>query len=157
LFLGKGALDVGILLDSSEDISSQDWNRITAFTKYFVGTFPKVSSALDGTRFGLITYSRDPAVHFNFRTLDGNRLTRENVQRLIDSTPRRPGTKRRIDSALELAEKDLFSNKGGARQGAKRVNTFGKVMLIFLNYLFLDFVFVFLVYDVVDDRPSGHR
>lgn len=123
IYLEKGALDVGILLDSSEDISSANWNRITSFTKYLIGTFPKISSSPDGTRFGLITYSRDPAVHFNFRTLQGNRLTRGNVQKLIESAPRRPGTKRRTDSALELAETDLFSTKGGARIGAKRVST----------------------------------
>lgn len=80
-----------------------------------------MSSDADGTRFGLISFSQEPVVHFNFRTLEGNRLTPTAVQRLIETAPRQRGTKRRIDAALELAEKDLFSEKGGARKNAKRV------------------------------------
>lgn len=122
LFLAPGAIDVGIVLDSSEDVSPDDWNKLKDFTKEFVSRFPNVSPAADGTRFGLITYASNPAINFNFRTLAGSRLNPTEVQALVDKAPRRPGTKRRIDSALQLAESELFSPKGGARKGAKRVS-----------------------------------
>lgn len=108
-------------MDSSEDLSPEEWTRLKDFTKEFVGRFPKVSPLPDGTRFGLITYANNPAVHFNFRKLEGPKLNTNEVKNLVGQTPRRPGTNRRIDSALDLAERELFSNRGGSRQGAKKV------------------------------------
>lgn len=133
-FLAPGALDVGIVLDSSEDVAPEDWNRLKDFTKEFVKRFPNVSPAPDGTRFGVISYATRPAVHFNFRALSGNRLNPTEVQALVDQVPRPPGSKRRIDSALQLAETDLFSPKGGARKGAKRVNLSDYVLFDILNF-----------------------
>ena len=122
-FSDPGALDVALVLDSSDDVPVANWNRIIEFTKEFVGRFPNVSPAADGTRFSLISYSRDPAVYFNFRTLQGSDLNPSGVKQLIERTPRRPGSDRNINAALKLAETKLFTNQGGARQGAKRVNT----------------------------------
>ena len=119
--LAPGALDVGIVLDSSTDVSTSNWQRIIAFVRAFVGRFPNVSPTADGTRFGLISYARKPAVHFNFRTLEGSKLNAGQVQALVSQTPREPGLGRRIDLALQMAERKLFSNLGGTREGAKKV------------------------------------
>jgi len=153
-------MDVGILLDSSEDVSSENWQRIIAFVRAFVGRFTKVSPAADGTRFGLITYASNPAIHFNFRTLQGARLNRGEVQTLVGQTPRRPGTNRRIDAALQLAEQQLYSNRGGARQGAKKVSVKNVMLRCQVNFRIPSdnhTAFVFAVHASSNDWSSGNR
>lgn len=117
-----GALDVAILVDSSDDISAPNWANIIQFIKTFIGRFPNVDSTPQGTRFGLISYATSPAIHFNFKRLSGANINTKQFVALVDTTPRQNGNKRRIDRALELAETGLFTPSGGARDGAKKVS-----------------------------------
>ena len=64
----------------------------------------------------LIGYSSSARVVFNFKTPQNV----NDVKRRIDGLTRQAGY-RRPDEALELASSDLFTQSGGARDGARMV------------------------------------
>lgn len=110
-------MDIAIAVDSSKDISNVNWRNILNFVASFVGRFPKVSSAPDGTRFGVVSYATKARVYFDFKTA----MDEKEVTTKIAQTPRQAGNVRRLDIALRLIESDLFSSVGGSRPGAQRV------------------------------------
>jgi hypothetical protein len=114
-------LDVGFLVDSSSDISGANWNHIINFLVAMVDGIDNVSPAPSGTRFGLISFASSPLLFFKFNALTGARLNVEEVKKLVRNTPRQPGSSRRFDHALQSAERELFSNAGGARVNAQKV------------------------------------
>jgi len=115
------ALDVALVVDSSSDISDNYWQRIVLFLKGVVGGINQVSSDPHSNRFGLVSYASKPTVVFRFNTLQGKQLTTEGVLGQLDNIPRGSGD-RRIDLALTMAGNDLFSEQGGQRPWATKVN-----------------------------------
>ncbi|XP_031572994.1 collagen alpha-6(VI) chain-like [Actinia tenebrosa] len=114
-------LDIGIAVDSSQDITAQNWNYILTYIREFIGSFSNISPAFEDTRFALISYANQPKVYFTFKSVPDNQISAAGYQQLVSRMPRQTGNARRIDSAIQLARTDLFSLAGGARLNSRRV------------------------------------
>ena len=86
-----------------------------------------ISSIIDGldispsgVHVGFITYGANATIVFPFNDLEGPRLTKNSVKSLVDIAAPKPG-RPRIDKALQLADKKLFTAEGGARPGVPKV------------------------------------
>lgn len=86
-----------------------------------------VSSVIDGldispsgANVALITYGTNATVVFPFNALQGQQVNRDEVKILMDTATPMPG-RPRIDRALQLADKQLFTTEAGSRPGVPKV------------------------------------
>lgn len=105
-------------MDSSDAIGQENWNKLTRFAKRMVDSFNPSSP---GNHIGFMSYGDTARVQFPFNALRGNRYSPDGVKRLIDNVRYQPGGGRRIDNALNMAYRDLFSRRGGYRPDARQV------------------------------------
>ena len=110
------ALDVGVIIDASDSVDyGTEYGTCLKFvaniTKFF-----KVSE--QGTHFGAIVYSSTAKLQFNFA--NANYYNNERLQEAITNF-HWLGSGTRTDLALELANTDLFSSKGGDRPSKPNV------------------------------------
>ena len=120
--VGNRALDVGIILDQTLALKADEWKDVLTFLKKIVNGLG-VSSALDGTRVGLMRFSSRPYMSLYFNTIRDDILSPSTVNKFIDPIQQIQGD-RRIDLALQKAARDLFTNRGGSRYNAKKVESF---------------------------------
>lgn len=71
----------------------------------------------------MIPYGSDAKVSLKFDTLTGNRLNGEEVNRRVGTLACQGGS-RRIDKALELADKDVLIPSAGMRDVSRVRNIF---------------------------------
>ena len=114
-------MDIAFLVDSSDAVGQQNWNKLTIFAKNVVDSF---KPSWPGNHIGFISYGNKARVHFAFNALRGNQYSSDRVKRLIDNVKYQPGGERRIDTALNTAYRDLFSISGGYRPDARQVRVF---------------------------------
>ena len=119
LLSGIRPLDVGIILDQTVALETDEWTAVLRFLKRVVNGLG-VSPASDGARIGLIRFTSNPSIPLYFNTLKDEHLSPDTVNKFIDKISQSQGV-RRIDLALQSAATDLFSKKGGSRLGAKKV------------------------------------
>ena len=67
-----------------------------------------------------MSYSTWPVVDYRFNTLIGDKLNGPALHKFVDKIIHQRGFTY-IDRALELANNEIFSDKGGMRQAAKKV------------------------------------
>ena len=111
-------VDIAFLLGSSPNTTSHQWKATLNFVKSVVDKFP-VSPR--GAHIGVISFDTTPEVAFSFHTLSGPQLNNYEVARLIDGVLYK-NDPTRIDRALRLADKYLFTPEGGARKDALKVH-----------------------------------
>lgn len=111
-------MDTTFVIDASVCDDLGNWNRVLKFVKTLV-TFFDVSKPVG--RIALIPFSTDASVVLKFNTLSGSLLNGEEVNRRVDLLQCKGGL-RRIDKALELANKDVLTQEGGMRD-VSRVKT----------------------------------
>ena len=104
-------------MDSSDSIDINKWNKLTSFAERVVNVF---KPSRTGNHIGLISYGEKADVDFNFNVLQSE----DAVIRYIDNVQYQPRGSRRIDTALNVASRDLFSQKGGYRPDARQVHIF---------------------------------
>ena len=104
-------MDTTFIIDSSLCDSDSNWNRLLYFVQNMV-TFFSVSPS--GGRIALISFGTDASVVLKFNTLSGKLLNGAEVNRRVGQL-RCKGGYRRIDKALELAEKEVLTSAGGLR------------------------------------------
>ena len=104
-------MDTTFIIDSSVCDDSGNWNRLLYFVKTLVSFF-NVSPS--GGRIALITFNSDAKVVLKFNTLSGSLLNSTEVNGLVSSLQCQGGL-RRIDKALELADKEVLTTAGGMR------------------------------------------
>lgn len=105
-------MDVAILVDTSEGISSIDFEREKNFVKSLVRSFT-ISSNL--SRVSIMSYSNETDLTVNF----SHQQTKDNLLRRVDALPFLGG-RPQIDQALETAAAQLFSPSGTARAAVPR-------------------------------------
>lgn len=110
-------MDLGILIYVSETIPNKYFNGMKEFLWNVISGFDINE---DATHVGVITYSTNPRLEFDFKRLKG-RHTKENVRKLINKI-KRSKVGFSIKRAIELARARLFSEKGGARPNKPQVN-----------------------------------
>ena len=108
-------MDTTFIIDSSLCDSDSKWNRLLYFVQTLVSFF-NVSPS--GGRIALITYDTDAIVTLKFNTLAENLLNSAEVNRRVGLLQCQGGS-RRIDKALELAEKEVLTPAGGMRDISK--------------------------------------
>ena len=72
------------------------------------------------THVGAIVIDSVPRIVLNFNTLKGDAVNAENVGKVLESIQFLKG-KTRIDLALRMAYKELFTKAGGSRKYARKV------------------------------------
>ena len=98
------------------------WNRLKSFAKVVVDSFPP---SKNGTHIGFVTYGDQASVDFNFDFKPESWrpwFDRDSMKRYIDNIQYRPRGERRIDNALDVTNRDLFSQSGGSRPNARKVH-----------------------------------
>lgn len=73
-----------------------------------------------GVHVGVVTYAINASIIIPFNAFKEPSMTLDAVKSLIEKATPMPG-KSRIDKALEIADKKLFTIEGGARPGVPRV------------------------------------
>ena len=110
-------MDTTFVIDSSVCDDPDNWNRVLKFVKTLV-TFFDVSKPVG--RIALIPFSTDAEVVLKFNTLTGSLLNGEEVNRRVGLLQCQGGS-RRIDKALDLADREVLIPAAGMR-GVSRVN-----------------------------------
>ena len=112
-------MDTTFIIDSSDCDDRSNWNRLLYFVQTLVTYFNMSPS---GGRIALIQFSTGANVVLKFSTLTGSLLNYEEVNRRVGLLQCQGGF-RRIDKALDLAEKEVLTPAGGVRD-ISRVNDF---------------------------------
>lgn len=110
-------VDLAFIIDASGSIGSVNFQKILEFVAKIVDAFEIKEN---GTRVGVIHYSDDAVLDFDFNKFQGAELTRENVVKEINKISVTEG-QTRIDLALIKAKNELFSIEGGMRPDKPKV------------------------------------
>lgn len=113
-------VDLAFIIDASGSIGAVNFQKILEFVAKIVDAF---EIRENGTHVGVIHYSDDAVLDFDFNKFQGDALTRENVVKEINKISVTEG-QTRIDLALIKAKDELFSDKGGMRQDKPKVGWF---------------------------------
>ena len=104
-------MDTTFIIDASVCDDSSNWNRLLYFVQTLV-TYFNVSPSVG--RIALISFSTDANVVLKFNTLTGSLLNAAEVNKRVGSLQCQGGF-RRIDKALDLADKEVLTSAGGMR------------------------------------------
>lgn len=115
----EAALDLGFLIDSSASIGYKNFKKIQKVMQEVVEYYTISQRA---THVAAVLIDSEPRMAFGFKTLKGKKLNTVQVQRLIQTMQYNKG-KTRIDLALHLASKEMFSKLGGSRKNVRKVFT----------------------------------
>lgn len=110
-------LDFALIVDTSGSISRRNFATLLAFIEEMMDGFD-ISD--NGTRIAIVEYSTDPSVQVTFNDFSGAALNAANLKRKVRKIPHKRG-KTYIDKALAMANRDVFSAKGGMRADALKV------------------------------------
>lgn len=110
-------LDFAIIVDTSGSISRRNFRLLQRFIHSLVDGF-KV--AKDYTHIAIIEYSTAASVQLRFNDLSGRNLTRNNVNKKVQSMPHKKGFTY-IDKALRKADQDVFTYAAGMRYDSDKV------------------------------------
>ena len=105
------------MIDSSESVGVENFKKIK---KMVDRTLNQFTISEKKTHVSVIMIDSVPHIELNFNTLKGDNLTRENVFKVVDSLQFISG-QTRIDLALRMARKDVFSKLGGGRKNVQKV------------------------------------
>ena len=110
-------VDLAFIIDASGSIGAANFQKILKFVAKIVDAF---EIRENGTHVGVIHYSDDAVLDFDFNKFKGNQLNRENIVKEINKISVTEG-RTRIDKALMLAEKSLFTTEAGMRADKPKV------------------------------------
>lgn len=109
------ALDVGVILDGSGSVRKANFIKAKDFVQSLISHFTVSAKA---TRFGVITYSTDSRLEFDFANAKYHDIV-ELKKRVMEISY--PGRWTRTDKALEMAANKLFTAAGGDRNDKPNV------------------------------------
>lgn len=110
-------MDLVFMIDSSESVGVENFKKIK---KMVDRTLNQFTISEKKTHVSVIMIDSVPHIELNFNTLKGDNLTRENVFKVVDSLQFISG-QTRIDLALRMARKDVFSKLGGGRKNVQKI------------------------------------
>lgn len=110
-------MDLGFIIDASGSIGSVNFLKILEFVAKIVDAF---DIRPNGTHVGVIHYSDDAKLDFDFNKFKGADLNRDNVVNEINKISVTEG-QTRIDLALKKAKEELFTEAGGMRPDKPKV------------------------------------
>ena len=110
-------MDLVFMIDSSESVGLENFNNIK---KMVDKTLTLFSISEKKTHVSVIVIDSVPHIELNLNTLKGSNFTQDHVMKVVDSLQFIRG-QTRIDLALRMARKEVFSKSGGARKNAGKV------------------------------------
>ncbi|XP_001640962.2 collagen alpha-1(XII) chain isoform X1 [Nematostella vectensis] len=113
----EASVDLGFLIDSSASIGYQNFKSVRKMVDRIINVF---TISPKQTHVAIITISDRPAHVLRFNTLQGADLNSASVRRVVDNL-RFTRDKTRIDLALRMAHKEMFSKLGGGRKHAQKI------------------------------------
>lgn len=116
-------VDLVIMIDSSESVGLENFNSIRKMVEKVLILF---TSSEKKTRVGIIMIDSVPHIELNFNTLKGANITKDHVMKVVRSL-QFFGGQTRIDLALRMARKEVFSKAGGGRKDSQ------KILLVFTD------------------------
>ena len=102
------------MLDSNSNMSENVWRRLKQFVKSLVSKF---EVGEDKAQVAAIAFGTEAVVVFRF----SDNKTKDNIVQSFDEL-KQHGSFRYIDRALELANKDLFTEQSGMRPNVAKVS-----------------------------------
>ncbi|XP_031562905.1 uncharacterized protein LOC116298543 [Actinia tenebrosa] len=109
------AMDVGVIMDRSGSIGAENFRKSQDFVASLISHFEYASS---GTRFGVIAYNAAANTIFRFNDA-AVQNSKTLMNRVYGIKYLQGGT--RTDRALQLANSDLYSSRGGYRSNVPNV------------------------------------
>ncbi|XP_031569140.1 uncharacterized protein LOC116303695 [Actinia tenebrosa] len=109
------AMDVGVIMDRSGSIGAENFRKSQDFVASLISHFEYASS---GTRFGVIAYNAAANTIFRFNDA-AVQNSKTLMSRVYGIKYLQGGT--RTDRALQLANSDLYSSRGGYRSNVPNV------------------------------------
>ena len=106
-------MDLVFALDSSGSIGSVDYQKVREFTNEIIDNF---QIGVQHTHVGVLTFSEDAQVQIRLDDTFNKEELKEKV-----SAVKYFGYRTATDDALRVANTDMFSTRGGARQGVPQV------------------------------------
>ncbi|KAJ7370525.1 hypothetical protein OS493_031808 [Desmophyllum pertusum] len=110
-------IDFAIIVDTSGSISRRNFNLLLRFIRSLVDGF-QVSE--DHTHIAIVEYSTQASVQLKFNDLEGRKLTKYNVKKIVYKIPHQRGMTY-IDRAMRLANEEVFTYKDGMRVDVRKV------------------------------------
>lgn len=111
----KRPLDIGVIMDRSGSVGSQNFDQAKDFV---ISLVHKLQISSHGTRIGIIPYHSSAQVSVRFS--DVQHQTPDAMTKLIQAIKYTSGNTR-TDIAIELANSQLFSSAGGMRSDKPNV------------------------------------
>ena len=111
-------LDFAMIVDTSGSISRRNFKRLLEFIEEMVDGF---DISQEGTHVAIVEYSSKASVQLRFNDFTGSQLNAANLTREVRNIPHSRGFTY-IDKALELADKDVFTEEGGMREDVLKVS-----------------------------------
>ena len=110
----KGKVDIAVLLDGSQRIDYQQAGNFKKCQQFLKSFFSSFNIAKDGTRVGLVLFSKTSEVRFDFEKY----TDKKSITEAIDKIPYpRKGTN--CGAGLDMVRTNLF--EASARQGVRDV------------------------------------
>lgn len=91
--------------------------QISTFTTSIID---ELDISPSGVRVAVITYGENATIVLKFNDLQGKQDNRDELKRFINTLTPMRGTPR-IDRALQVAERELFTTEAGSRPGVPKV------------------------------------
>lgn len=110
----EAGLDIGIVLDKSLSVKQQNLQNVILNLRDLIS---KSNPAPAADHFGLITFHNQPTLAFDFK--DSTFYNKTALLNRIGQEPIAMKRWTRIDMALDMANRTLFSSQGGHRPGKR--------------------------------------
>lgn len=111
------AVDIGFVVESSDNVSPQMWRNFKDIVKK---TVDRYHVAPRSANVGMISYGNKSFEVFNFNTLPDEILNNYEVKRLVDRATLIRGSPR-LDRGLQMASGSLFTEEKGMRRWVPKV------------------------------------
>lgn len=110
-------MDLVFMIDSSESVGVENFKKIR---KMVDRTLTQFTISEKKTHVSIIMIDSVPHIELNLNTLKGDNITSDNVFKVVDNLKFISG-QTRIDLALRMARKEVFSKLGGGRKHAQKI------------------------------------
>lgn len=120
-----------MIVDTSGSISRRNFKRLIEFIEDMLDGF---DISEHGTHVAVVEYSTKPSVQLRFDDFSGAMLNAANLKRKVRKIPHSRGYTY-IDKALQLANTDVFSAKGGMRPNVTKVSKEGLFFFLYRSAL----------------------
>jgi uncharacterized protein YegL len=112
--VSESAVDIAVILDGSQSLSEQDFEKLKDFTKSVVD---KYGVSKSGPHIAVVEFSKEPAIAIR---LDDH-FEAASLKRAIDNIKPSGNLQVRTDEALTVVVNEVFSLKSGGRPSAPKI------------------------------------